>query len=56
MLNKDDEVLERIDLKKLSQEEINQLMIKKGFYKKTSQEEEVPEEYKEGPYVEKEEL
>ncbi|MPC16477.1 Selenoprotein M [Portunus trituberculatus] len=56
LLNKDDEVLERIDLKKLSQDEINQLMIKKGFYKKSSKEEDVPEEYREGPYVEKEEL
>ena len=49
-------MLERVDLKKLSQEEINQLMLKKGFYKKTTKEEEVPEKYKEGPYVEREEL
>lgn len=40
----------------MSQEEINELMIKKGFYKKSSKEEEVPEEYLEGPYQEREEL
>lgn len=56
LLNKYDQELERIDLKKLSQEEINDLMLKKGFYKKSSREEEVPEEYREGPYSEKEEL
>lgn len=56
LLNKEDQELERFDLKKMSQEEINELMIKKGFYKKSSKEEEVPEEYLEGPYQEREEL
>lgn len=31
-------------------------MLKKGFYKKNSPEEEVPEEYRNGPYTEREEL
>lgn len=56
ILNKYDQELERIDLKKMSQEEINELMLKKGFYKKSSREEEVPEQFREGPYSEKEEL
>ncbi|KAK8395754.1 hypothetical protein O3P69_005687 [Scylla paramamosain] len=54
LLNKHGEVLERIDIKKMSQEEINNLVLKKGFYKKAAKEEEVPREYKEGPYIEKE--
>ena len=54
--NKHDQVLERIDLKKLSREQMNDVIIQKGFYKKTTKEEMVPEEYREGPYTEKDEL
>ena len=54
LLNKKDEVVERIDVKKMSREEINNLVLKKGFYKKATKEEEVPQKYSEGPYFEKE--
>lgn len=54
--NKNKEAVEKVDLKKATRAEINELLIKKGFYKKSDQDEEVPEEYKEGPYVEKDEL
>ncbi|XP_063845925.1 selenoprotein M-like [Scylla paramamosain] len=54
--NKNKEAVERIDLQTATREEINELLIKKGFYKKSNHDEEVPEEYKEGPYVEKDEL
>lgn len=50
------QVVERLPLDKLSREECNKLMLKKGFYKKSSPEEEVPEEYRNGPYTEREEL
>ncbi|KAK8381434.1 hypothetical protein O3P69_018487 [Scylla paramamosain] len=56
LLNKYTEELQRIDLRKMSQEEINQLVTKKGFYRKATKEEEVPQEYRTGPYVEKDEL
>ena len=49
-------MLERIDLKKLSREQMNDVMIQKGFYKKTTKDEEVPEKYRKGPYIEKDEL
>ena len=48
--------IERIKLDKLDREECNKLLLKKGFYKKSSHEEEVPEEYEHGPYIEKDEL
>lgn len=56
LLNKFDKEVERIPLEKLNREECNQLLLKKGFYKKTTKEEEVPEEYLNGPYREREEL
>lgn len=56
LLNRFDQVVERIPLEKLNREECNQLMLKKGFYKKTTQDEEVPEQYLNGPYKEREEL
>ena len=56
LLNKYDEVLEEIDITPLSREEINQLLLKKGFFKKGSKDGEVPDKYKEGPYVERDEL
>lgn len=48
--------VERIALSKLNREECNQLMLKKGFYKKTTKDEEVPEQYQSGPYKERVEL
>ncbi|MPC16473.1 Selenoprotein M [Portunus trituberculatus] len=54
--NKANEAVERVDLQTATRLEINDLLVKKGFYKKSSHDEEVPEEYKEGPYVEKDEL
>lgn len=56
LLNRFDQVVERIALDKLNREECNQLMLKKGFYKKTTEDEEVPEQYLNGPYREREEL
>ncbi|RXG70751.1 Selenoprotein M [Armadillidium vulgare] len=56
LLNKSDEEIERIPLEKFSREECNELLLKKGFYKKQSEEEEVPEEFQNGPYVPREEL
>jgi len=56
LLNQLDQVVERIPLDKLNREECNALMVKKGFYKKSSQDETVPEEYLDGPYTEREEL
>lgn len=50
------QVVERIPLDKLSREECNQLLLKKGFYRKTTKDEDVPEEYRTGPYREREEL
>ena len=54
--NKHKQVVERIDIKKMSQKQMNDVMIQKGFYKKTTKEEEVPEEYRKGPYIEKDEI
>lgn len=56
LLNKLDQEVERIPLEKFNREECNQLLLKKGFYKKTKQDEVVPEQYLEGPYREREEL
>jgi len=56
LLNSEDQVVERIDLTKYDKEGCNKLLIQKGFYKKISNVEDVPEEYMQGPYVPKEEL
>jgi hypothetical protein len=55
-LNKDGQAVETIDLSKYTQEECRQLLLDRGFYMKSSEDEEVPEEYKNGPYKRKEEL
>ena len=47
---------QKIELSGKTREECNELLLKRGFYKKTSEHAEVPEEFKNGPYVEKEEL
>lgn len=54
--NKNNEAVERDNLTTATRLEINELLAKKGFYKKIDHDEEVPEKYKEGPYVEKDEL
>lgn len=56
LLNASDDVIERIDLSKMNRDECNDLLTNKGFYKKASEDEEVPEEFKEGPYRPREEL
>lgn len=44
-----------IDLAKLNRQECNDLLVRKGFFKKESKDGEVPEEFQNGPYIEKEE-
>jgi len=56
MLNAANETVERIDLASFNREECNNLLIKKGFYRKQSADEEVPEKFLTGPYKVKEEL
>ena len=45
-----------VDLSSLSRDECNALLTDRGFYKRTEAEDEVPEEYLQGPYNKKEEL
>lgn len=49
-------LLQRHDLAKLERDGCNDLLKKKGFYKKSYKDEDVPEEFQSGPYVEREEL
>ncbi|ROT66637.1 selenoprotein M [Penaeus vannamei] len=56
LLNASNEEVERLPLSELNREECNMLMLKKGFYKKTKKDEEVPDQYREGPYKERVEL
>jgi len=51
LLNAEDQVVERIDLSPFNREECNQLLISKGFYRKHSSDESVPEQFSKGPYV-----
>lgn len=53
--NEADQDVERIDLEPLKRDEINDLLKKWNFYKKSSEDEEVPEGAN-GPYELKEEL
>lgn len=55
MLNAEGLIVERIDLSPFTQVECNELLQKKGFYKKNYKDEEVPEQYAEGPYSEQRE-
>ena len=48
--------LQTIDLSPLNREECNQLLLRKGFYKRSAPGEEVPVDYQEGPYRPREEL
>ncbi|KAL5017603.1 hypothetical protein ScPMuIL_007192 [Solemya velum] len=56
LLNKDDKVVERFSLLKKNRDECNELLLQSGFYKKSSQDEVVPEEFANGPYFKREEL
>lgn len=55
-LNAVDEAVETVDLSPMTRQECNDLFLKKGFYKKQSRDEVVPDEYLNGPYKAKEEL
>jgi len=48
--------VETIKLDDMSRDQCNELLLKRGFYKKSSKDEEVPEEFQNGPYVAREEL
>jgi len=48
--------IERILLSGRSRDECNDFLLNRGFYKKTSQGESVPDEYLQGPYRSREEL
>ena len=48
------QVVEVLSLKDLNRDEINELVLKQGFYKKDDINDPVPEEYKEGPYQKQE--
>ncbi|KAK8381382.1 hypothetical protein O3P69_018451 [Scylla paramamosain] len=56
LLNKDGEVVQRFDIRQMKRGEIGQLLRKKGFFKKGKEDMEIPNKYKTGPYVEKDEL
>ena len=49
-------LFQSFDLTKYDREGCNQLLMAQGFYKKATEEEEVPEEYQQGPYEPKQEL
>ena len=43
-------VFQRIKLEDLSRDECREVLLKRGFYMKSNEEDKVPEEYQEGPY------
>ncbi|KAG8186968.1 hypothetical protein JTE90_005742 [Oedothorax gibbosus] len=49
-LNKEGSEIDRIPLSEKTQVECRQLLLEKGFYMKKTEEEEVPEEFKDAPY------
>jgi len=51
LLDMDGQLVEAIDLAPLDQKGCNELLIKKGFFKKEHMATKVPKEYKKGPYV-----
>jgi len=53
LLDEDEQPVEVIDLSRLDQLQLNQLLLRKGFFKKEHMATEIPEEYLTGPYVEK---
>jgi len=56
LLNSSGQKVETIDLAPLTREECNQKLLQKGFYKKSSLDEQVPEEFANGPYKSHSEL
>jgi len=56
LLNSSGQRVETIDISSFTREECNQLLLKKGFYKKASHDEAVPEEFINGPYAPHSEL
>lgn len=56
LLNKDGERVETIDLSPLSREDCNQLLLRKGFFRRDKTEDPVPTEFEEGPYIPRDEL
>lgn len=56
LLNKNGQKVETIDLSTLKREECNQLLLRKGFYKRAHAGEPVPEDFLHGPYRAREEL
>jgi hypothetical protein len=56
LLNKSGQRVETIDLSNLNRDQCNELLLLKGFYKRSSPDEPVPDEYLEGPYRGREEL
>jgi hypothetical protein len=55
LLNKSGQRVETFDLSSLNREQCNQLLLQKGFYKRSA-DEPVPDEYLEGPYRPREDL
>jgi len=53
LLDENDKIVERIRLDKYNRKRCNELLLEKGFYKKSNKDEEVPEEYKNGPFIPK---
>jgi hypothetical protein len=56
LLNEFDEVLEKVDISDFSREECNNFLLRKGFYKKSNSQDEVPEQFLTGPYLPREDL
>lgn len=50
-LNANDEEVEKVELGDFTRERCNEILVSKGFYKKKSNDDQVPPEYENGPYV-----
>ncbi|KAA0203050.1 hypothetical protein HAZT_HAZT004193 [Hyalella azteca] len=48
--------VERVSLSNLNQQQCNDVLLKKGFFKRKNADDPVPEEFLEGPYTPKQEL
>lgn len=55
-LNSNDERVETVDLEKMSRQDCNQELIRRGFYRKKTLHEQVPPEFQHGPYRSSDEL
>jgi len=53
LLDGQGETVEKFDLSRFDQQGCNNLLKRKGFFKRSNSGDEVPQEYLEGPYVEK---